>query len=75
MSKNSLDLYKIGSKVKLTDDVYGNIVGINIFGDNSVSYKCGSWNGRSYCTEDFCSNAIEVMVPEKFKIGFIGFGT
>ena len=70
MSKNTLDLYKIGSKIKLADDVYGNIVGVNIFGDNSVSYKCGWWNGRSYSTENFCSNEIEVMIPEKFKIGF-----
>jgi hypothetical protein len=70
MSKNVLELYKIGSRVKLTDDVYGTIEEINIFGDNSVSYKCGWWNGRSYCAEHFAPNAIEVVMPEKFKIGF-----
>jgi hypothetical protein len=71
MSKNVLELYKIGSKVKLTDDVYGVIIGINIAGDNSITYKCGWWNGRSYSTENFSSNEIEVTVAEKTKIGFV----
>ena len=70
MSKNVIELNKIGSKVKLTDDVYGTIVGINISGENTVTYKCGWWNGRSYSTENFSPSEIEVMVPEKFKIGF-----
>jgi uncharacterized protein YodC (DUF2158 family) len=71
MSKNSLDLYKIGSKVKLADDVYGTIIGIYISTDNTVSYKCGWWNSRSYATEHFSSNDIEVTVGEKTKIGFV----
>jgi hypothetical protein len=71
MSKNSLELYKIGSKVKLTDDVYGTIIGISISGDNYVSYKCGWWNGRTYSSDYFASNDIEVTVAEKTKIGFI----
>lgn len=71
MSKNSLELYKVGSKVKLTDDVYGTIVGVVISSDNSVSYKCGWWNGRSYSTEYFSSNELEVTVVEKTKIGFV----
>jgi len=70
MSKNVIELNKIGSKVKLTDDVYGTIVGINISGENTVTYKCGWWNGRSYSTESFSPSEIEVMVAEKFKIGF-----
>lgn len=70
MSKNVIELNKIGSKVKLTDDVYGTIVEINIFGENTISYKCGWWNGRSYSAENFYPNEIEVMAPEIFKIGF-----
>jgi len=70
MSKNVIELNKIGSKVKLTDDVYGTIVEINISSDNNVSYKCGWWNGRSYYTEYFAPSTIETMAPEKFKIGF-----
>jgi hypothetical protein len=74
MSKNVLELYKIGSKVKLTgegtESIYGTIVGINITGDNTVTYSCGWWNGRSYDIHDFSSNQIEVVLAEKFKIGF-----
>jgi hypothetical protein len=70
MSKNVLELYKIGSKVKLTDDVYGTIVGIHISGDNNVEYECGWWNSRSYSTQSFSANEIEVTVAEKTKIGF-----
>jgi uncharacterized protein YodC (DUF2158 family) len=70
MSKNTLELYKIGSKVKLAEDVYGTIIGIHISGDNNVSYECGWWNARSYSTENFAANDIEVTVAEKTKIGF-----
>ncbi len=71
MSKNTLELYKIGSKVKLAEDVYGTIVGIHISGDNNVSYECGWWNARSYSTETFAANDIKVTVGEKTKIGFV----
>lgn len=71
MSKNSLELYKIGSKVKLTDDIYGTIIGINIRGDNNVSYDCGWWNGRSYSTQSFHPNDIEITESEKTRIGFV----
>ena len=70
MSKNVLELYKIGSKVKLTDDVYGTIVSIHISGNDNVEYECGWWNGRSYSTQSFSSNEIEVTVAEKTQIGF-----
>lgn len=71
MSKNVLELYKIGSTVKLTDDVFGTIISISIRGDNSISYECGWWNGRSYSTQSFSANEIEVTVAEKTKIGFV----
>jgi len=71
MSKNSIEVYKVGSSVKLADDVYGTIVEIHICGENSIFYKCGWWNGRSYITEMFGPNDIEVKLPEKHKIGFV----
>jgi len=71
MSKNSLDLYRIGSKVKLTEDVFGTIISITIHSDHHVSYQCGWWNGRSYSTQPFTANEIEVTVAEKTKIGFV----
>lgn len=71
MSKNSLEIYKIGSKVKLTDDVVGSITSVTIKADNSISYECGWWNGRSYSTQHFSSNEIEPTSVEKLKIGFV----
>lgn len=72
MSKNSLEFYNVGTKVKLTDDVYGNIISVNISSNHSISYECGWWNGRSYSTQTFNSSDIEAVVTtEKTKIGFI----
>jgi hypothetical protein len=71
MSKNTLELYKIGSKVKLTKDLYGHIVGIHISGDNNVTYECGWWDGNSYSLHNFSSNDIELTTLEKTKIGFV----
>ncbi len=70
MSKNAVEVHKIGSKVKLAEDVFGTIVGINIRGDNNIYYQCGWWNGRSYSTEVFSTKEIEVTLAEKTKIGF-----
>ena len=69
-TKNTIELNKIGTKVRLTDDVDGTIIAINISGDNSITYKCGWWNGRSYLTEYFYPYDITVTTAEKFKIGF-----
>lgn len=71
MSKNAIEVYKIGSQVKLEDDVLGRIVSINISGNNDVYYDCGWWNGRSYCTQNFHSSDIQVTSAEKTKIGFL----
>jgi len=71
MSKNTLELYKIGSQVKLADDVYGTIISINIRGENYFTYECGWWNGRSYSTQCFSNSEIEVTTVEKTKIGFV----
>jgi hypothetical protein len=70
MSKNAIELYKIGSRVKLTDDVYGTIISINIGSDNHIKYECGWWSSRSYSTQSFSANEIEVTVAEKTRIGF-----
>ena len=70
MSKNTLELYKIGSKVKLADDVYGIITAISIRGDNYVTYECAWWNGRSHDSRWFHTSEIEVTLSEKTRIGF-----
>jgi len=71
MSKNSIEAYKIGSKVKLAEDVHGSVIGISIRGDNHITYECAWWNGRSHDSKWFHSSEIEVAVAEKTKIGFI----
>jgi uncharacterized protein YodC (DUF2158 family) len=70
MTKHTIEVNKIGTKVKLTEDVYATIIGINITGDTDIVYKCAWWNGRSYVTEYFSPNQIEVTLVEKTKIGF-----
>lgn len=70
MTKNSLELYKIGSKVKLAEDVYGVITAICLRGDNYTTYECSWWNGRSHDSKWFHSNEIEVTLSEKTRIGF-----
>ena len=70
MTKGSLDLYKVGSRVKLTDDVDGTITGINISSNNTVIYECGWWNGRSYTKDHFNAEQIEATVADKVRIGF-----
>ena len=66
-----LEVYNIGSRVKLTSDVDGTIVGVCIRGDNYVTYECGWWNGRSYDTKWFHVSEIEISLGEKTKIGFM----
>jgi len=68
---NTIEVYKIGSRVKLAEDVIGNIVGISIRGDNNITYECGWWNGRSYDTKWFHASEFEVTLVEKSRIGFM----
>jgi hypothetical protein len=71
MSKNTIDVYSIGTKVKLADDVFGTVIGIMVRDHNHVTYECGWWNGRSFDSRWFYSSEIEVTVSEKNRIGFI----
>jgi uncharacterized protein YodC (DUF2158 family) len=70
MSKNTIELDKIGSQVKLAEDVFGTIVGINIGSNNTVIYECGWWSGRSYTKDHFNPDQIESTVVDKVRIGF-----
>lgn len=70
MSKNSLETFKIGSKVKLAEDVYGVISAVCIRGNNYITYECSWWNGRSHDSKWFNETEIEVTLSEKTRIGF-----
>ena len=67
-----LSLYKVGSKVKLEEDIYGHIVGITIRSSSGdgVAYDCGWWNGRAYQEQSFRSDQIEIITGTPLKIGF-----
>lgn len=71
MSKNTIDIYKIGSKVKLAEDVFGHIIGVRIEGNNHITYECSWWNGRSHDSKWFHEDEIEANIAERQKIGFI----
>lgn len=70
MSKNSLELNAIGSKVQLEDDVIGTIVGAHISHNNSITYEVGWWSGRSYSKDTFMPNQLTPTNDEKTRIGF-----
>lgn len=70
MSKNTIELNAVGSKVKLEDDVVGTIIGINIQANNSITYEVGWWNGRSYSKDHFCSHQLTLTSDDKIRIGF-----
>jgi uncharacterized protein YodC (DUF2158 family) len=73
MTKNNvLEFYNIGTQVKLEKDIQGTIISVTIRPNNAISYTCGWWNGRSYCTETFIQEQIEALVTtEKTRIGFV----
>lgn len=69
---DNIEVYAIGTKVKLEDDVYGIITSIHIITDsNAINYEVGWWNGRSYTKEIFSPQQITVTVAEKLRIGFV----
>lgn len=70
MSKNTIELNAIGSKVKLEDDIVGTIIGINIQANNSITYEVGWWNGRSYNKDTFSSHQLVIITEDKMRIGF-----
>jgi uncharacterized protein YodC (DUF2158 family) len=73
MTKNNvLEFYNIGTQVKLEKDIQGTIISVTIQSNNAISYTCGWWNSRSYCTETFIPDQIEALVTtEKTRIGFV----
>lgn len=71
MTKNSLELNAIGSKVKLEEDVIGTIVGIHISHNNAIVYDVGWWSGRSYSKDSFAPHQLVVTTEEKTRIGFV----
>jgi len=70
MSKNTLELNAIGSKVRLAEDVIGDIVGIHISENNAINYEVGWWSGRSYNKDTFSPSQLVVTTEDRIRIGF-----
>lgn len=72
---NIIEINKIGSRVKLTDDVYATITSCCVRGSidsPNITYECGWWNGNSYDSRWFSTHEITVVnEKEKTKIGFV----
>lgn len=68
--ESSIEVLKIGTRVKLAEDVIATITSISISGNDHVTYQCGWWNGRSYDSKWFHSSEFEMTNEERLKIGF-----
>tara|TARA_Y100000296_G_scaffold64564_1_gene75819 strand:- start:396 stop:632 length:237 start_codon:yes stop_codon:yes gene_type:complete len=69
---NLLELYPVGTKVLLTEDISAVIITTSIHDGNMVQYECAWWNGKSRTREWF--NASEILgVDEDVKPTKIGF--
>ena len=66
-----LEVYSVGSKVKLAEDIEGTIVAVAIHAGNNITYECGWWNGRSYDTRCFHASQIETTLGDRTRIGFV----
>ncbi len=73
--KDKLEVFSIGTQVKLSEDVFGIVLGVNIKDNNYVSYEVGWWNGSSYTEQLFHSSQVENHgLPLKSQqIGFVSF--
>lgn len=63
-----VEIYKVGSKVKLTPEVEGTINGVTIR-STGVLYECVWFNGRTRCSDWFYEHEL-TSDQEKIKIGF-----
>jgi len=70
--KEKLEVLSIGTNVKLTEDVFGTVLGISIKQNNTISYEVGWWNSSSYTQQVFQSHQITSDSPME-KVQQIGF--
>lgn len=70
--KDKLEVLNIGTQVKLSEDVFGIIIEINIKENNTISYMVGWWSGSSYTEQLFQGSQVESHgLPAKSQqIGF-----
>ena len=70
MAKANLDIFPVGSKVQLDDDLFGTVLSVTIGDKNSVFYEVGWWQSRSYSKEHFVENQLTLTTGKPNRIGF-----
>ena len=71
---NTLDIYEIGTKVKLNDgELVAKIVTVSIHASNVIQYECAWWSGGSRVRDWFSEDDIVDVVSKDTKKNKIGF--
>ena len=70
---DALEVYEVGTKVVLEEDIEAKIVQVAIHAGNWVQYECAWWNGGSRVREWFVVDDFTVAKKKNLmKIGFAG---
>ena len=68
---NVLFCIPIGTPVLIGENIPAQIIGINITGKNTITYKCAWWDNRSYNSLWFYDFEVTLKKGHKFlKVGF-----
>jgi|TARA_B100001778_G_C18394158_1_gene541193 uncharacterized protein YodC (DUF2158 family) len=71
---NTLDIYEVGTRVKLNDDnLEAKIITVAIHASNVVQYECAWWSGEARVRDWFAEDDILEIIDgneNKNKIGF-----
>ena len=71
---NTLNIYEVGTKVKLNDDnLIAKIVTVAIHASNVIQYECAWWAGESRVRDWFAEDDILEVVDSSSKKNKIGF--
>ena len=76
MTNKTLEIYRAGTLVKLTETLEAKIVTINIRRESIVTYECSWWTGESRAREWFyADDFLEILQDKSAKKQKIGFKT
>ena len=71
---STLDIYEVGTKVKLNDsDLVAKIVTVAIHTSNVIQYECAWWSGEARVRDWFSEDDIVDVVSKDTKKNKIGF--
>ncbi len=70
MAKATLEVFPVGSKVQLDEDLSGTVLSVTIGDKNSVFYEVGWWQSRTYTKEHFVEDQLTLTLDKPARIGF-----